>query len=65
MRRGGAQIADFLGMGLGWGLEPAPQRIGPRLREGLAAVLKCSVFFVPFLETSCNFRSERIKMSHF
>lgn len=45
---------------MGSDLEPASQGSEARLREGLAAVSPCTVF-VPFLETSCNTRSERIK----
>lgn len=41
-------------------LEPASQWSEARLKEGLAAASPGSVF-VPFLETSCNTRSERIK----
>lgn len=35
------------------------------VKGGLGCCFKMQCFSVPFLETSCNFRSERIKMSHF
>lgn len=45
---------------MGSDLKPASQRTEARLREGLVAASPGTVF-VPFLETSCNTRSERIK----